>query len=259
LHGGLGAWGEFLAAFGGRRELLSRPLLVFHYPATGSIARSGKFLRNQLRELVPGQVRPTFVCYSAGGLVFRTYAEKLGGAFDRAVFIATPHAGSDLNQLAFLIDLLDFAGLSRRTGFLAAVAQTVADGRGEMKLDLHPDSLFLRYLGRDPRRAARYRIVYGESLTWTEAIGLQLAVRSAARLAAAKLLPRLPGGALHAQAERLFDRLVVPAEILRGDGVVRSRSAILPGVPGPIRLRWNHLALRSEPEVIRHVLDMLHR
>ena len=258
LHGGLGAWGEFLDAFGQRRELLSRPLVVFHYPATGSIARSGKFLRNRMRALVPEQLPLTFVCYSAGGLVFRTYAEKLSGPFERAAFIATPHGGSDLTQLAFLVDILEFVGLSRRTGLLAAVAQTVANGRGEMKQDLHPDSLFLRYLGRNPRLSARYRILYGETLSRAEALALQLSVRSAGRLAASRLLPHLPD-LLQAQAERLFDRLVVPAEILSGDGVVRARSARLPGVPETIRLRRNHLALRSDPEVVRHVLEMIRR
>jgi Zn-dependent protease with chaperone function len=257
LHGGLGAWDEFLDAFGQRRELLSRPLLVFCYPSTGSIARSGKFLFNQVRELVPSQITLAFVCYSAGGLVFRTYAERLDGPFDRAVFIATPHAGSDLTQLAFLVDLLDFAGLLKN-GLPAAVAETVANGRGEMKLDLHPDSLFLRYLGQGLRRAARYRILYGEALNRAEAIALQVAFLSAVRLANKRWVPGLPEGILREQGTRLFSRLTLPAEILRGDGVVRSQSAILPGVPGPIRLRRNHLALRRAPEVIRHVLEMLH-
>ena len=257
LHGGLTAWDEFLDDFGRRRELLSRPLLVFRYPSSGSIARSGKFLENQVRELVPARVTPAFVCYSAGGLVFRTYAERLDGRFDRAIFIATPHAGSDLTRLAFLVDLFDFAGLLK-FGLPVAVAETVANGRGEMKQDLHPDSLFLRYLGRDPRRAARYRILYGEALNRVEAIALQVAFRSAVRLANERWVPGLPEGILREQGVRLFGRLVLPAEILRGDGVVRSRSAILPGVPDPIRLRRNHLALRSAPEVIRHVLEMLH-
>src|ERR1019366_2506443 len=101
-----------------------QPLIVFRYPATGSIARCGKFLANQVRDLVPVQTPLTFVCYSAGGLVFRTYAERLNGSFDRAIFIATPHAGSDLTQLAFLVDLFEFAGLLGK-GFPAAVAETV--------------------------------------------------------------------------------------------------------------------------------------
>ena len=258
LHGGLGAWNEFLDAFGQRRELLSRPLVVFRYPATGSIARSGKLLANQVRDLVPNQTPLNFVCYSAGGLVFRAYAERLDGPFDRAILIATPHAGSDLTQLAFLVDLLEFAGLLGK-GFPVAIAETVAQGRGEMKQDLHPDSLFLRYLGRDARLAARYRIVYGEFLNRTEATALQIGFTSAVRLANKRWVPALPEGILREQGARLFSRLVLPAEILRGDGVVRSQSALLPGVPEPIRLRRNHLALRTAPEVMHHVLELLHR
>ena len=191
LHGGLGAWDEFLDAFGQRRELLSRPLLVFRYPSTGSIARSGKLLVNEVRDRAPDQTPLTFICYSAGGLVFRTYAERLNGPFDRAVLIATPHAGSDLTQLAFLVDLLEFAGVLKN-GLPAAVAQTVSNGRGEMKLDLHPGSLFLRYLGQDARLASRYRIVYGESLNRAEALALQVAFTSAIRVASKRWVPGLP-------------------------------------------------------------------
>ena len=163
-----------------------------------------------------------------------------------------------MTQLAFLVDLFEFAGLLRK-GLPAAIAQTVGKGRGEMKQDLHPDSLFFRHLGQDPRLAARYRILYGEALDRAEALALQVAFASAVRLAEKRWVPGLPEGILRDQGARLLGRLLLPAEVLRGDGVVRSQSALLPGVPDPVRLRRNHLALRGAPEVIRHVLEMLHR
>src|SRR5262249_20274217 len=142
-------------------------------PANGSLARSGLFLAREVKRLVPAPEKVTFICHSAGGLVFRWYAERQGGGFDRAELLAGPNAGRRAAELRLLVDLAAFAGRLRE-GCFAAVSRSVAEGQGEVGLDLRPDSLFLRYLGSDRRRAARYHVYTGTSLDWQQALLLQL-------------------------------------------------------------------------------------
>lgn len=254
LYGTGDSWLPFLRYFGEQKELSNRPLLVFRHPGNGSLARSGHLLWNEMRRVVASPRRAAFVCHSAGGLAFRWYAELLGGAFDRAVILATPHRGSDLTGLKFLLDLLEFAG-SLRLGVTDGVARALAEGRGEITLDLHPDSLFLRRLGAYRRPARRYHVFFGEMLGPVQALALETAFTALRRELEPRLVPFAPEGLARRQAESLLRSLVLPAEIVRGDGVVALTSGRLPGAASNTKLRLPHAAFRSNPEAMRRVLE----
>jgi pimeloyl-ACP methyl ester carboxylesterase len=258
LYGTSESWNAFLATFASQRAVEGRPLLVFRHPGNGSLARSGLLLHRQVTGVIGSPGQATFVCHSAGGLVFRWYAEKLGGAFDRAVLLATPHAGSDLTQLKFLLDVLEFCG-AVRLGLNGGVDLVLAEGRGEIGQDLHPDSLFLRALGRDRAAAKRYHVFYGEWLSPAQARLLQAGFLALSQTLQPRAAPQLPEGLLRRQAERLIAALVLPPEIVKGDGVVSAKSANLPGAGRSTRLPLRHLAFRDDPEAIRLVLESITR
>jgi hypothetical protein len=256
MHGSKTSFAAYLEHFSQEKALAGRPLLVFRHPGNGSLARSALFLSRQVRGVIAEPARTTFICHSAGGLVFRFYAEKLGGAFDRAVILATPHAGSDLTRLKYLADVQEFLGFSLRFGLTEGIARTLAEGRGEIGLDLHPDSLFLRYLGHDRRLAGRYHVFYGEWLRPVQALALQGTFEALRKQLRQRLaLAPLAEGLLRHEAERLVASLVLPPEVLRGDVIVSAASARLPGAARTTRLRLRHLAFRWDPEAIRLVLE----
>lgn len=260
VHGWYGTqetWGAMLRHLGEQKELSDRPLLVFRHPANGSLARSGRFLANQMKLVVAKPEQATFVCHSAGGLAFRWYAEKLSGGFDRAVFLGTPHGGSDLTGLRFVLDLIEFAGGARKLGLGDGVEKLLSEGRGEIGLDLHPDSLFLRGLARNRKLALRYTLVYGEMLGPIKAKALEVGFAAVRAKAEPLLLPAVPEGIGRRQAEKLLAALVLPAEILYGDGVVSTTSARLSGVNKSTKVRLGHLALRSDPEAMKLTLDAI--
>src|SRR5262249_6478839 len=129
-----------------------------------SLAHAGRFLRNEMARVVRAPARASFVCHSAGGLVFRYYAERLGGALDPAPLLGAPHAGSRVQPLEHLADLAEFAR-DLRFGLPRAITATLTEGDGALTPDVQPDSLFLRHLGHDPKLARRYEVVYGNCLT----------------------------------------------------------------------------------------------
>jgi pimeloyl-ACP methyl ester carboxylesterase len=255
MTGGVETFRGLLAAFGKQRELTRRKLLVFRYPGNASLARSGRFLASEVRRAITAANKATFVCHSAGGLVFRYYAERLKSKFEHAVLIATPHAGSDLTQLKFLVDLTEFALGTVARGPVRALATAIPEGKGEIGLDLHPDSLFLRGLGRDRRLAARYHLVVGQYLSPSQALGLRLTFAASRRYLLTRAIPVLPDGVFKTHADRWAGQLRLPLEVLRGDLVVTTVSATLPGAGRVTKLPLHHLTMRTDPKAISVVLD----
>jgi pimeloyl-ACP methyl ester carboxylesterase/Zn-dependent protease with chaperone function len=256
MGGGKGSFRDCLLYFGERRELRSRALLVFRYPGNGSLALAGRFLLDRIRRVLRSPEEATFVCHSAGGLVFRYYAERLAGRFHRAVILGTPHAGSNLTDLKFLVDLARFS--YDLTGGLAnAVRRALPEGRGAIALDLQPDSLFLRHLGRSPRLAGRYHIVYGEYLSAASVLALRSTFLGTRGLLGRWVLGSLAPAAWQAPGKRFLESLRLPEEVLQGDLVVSSSSAGLPGAGRTTRLAVGHLALVSDRQAMRQVLSSL--
>jgi hypothetical protein len=256
VHGMLGGTESlraYLRAFDESPALRGRKPLVFRYPGNGSLARSGLFLAHEVARVVSAPERAHFICHSAGGLVFRYYAEVARGGFDRATLLATPNAGSDLTNLKWLVDLAKFAG-GLGGGLTAALDRAVHEGRGEIALDLHPDSLFLRHLGRAPGLAARYHVYSGQYLSAAQGLALLAGFRAARRLVEERWVSRLEPKAQR-RARRWLEGLRVPQEVLLGDLAVTARSALLPGAGKVTRTRLHHQALKTDAGLIREVLE----
>ncbi len=154
---------DFFSFLQAEKAVAGRPLLLFRCPNNDSLARNALFLERELARVGVAPEKAAFVCHSAGGLVFRWYAEKRQGRFDQAFLLATPHLGSAMTALKHLVDVAVFAGMLN-LGLPAAIAQTLPEGRGQISYDLQPDSLFFRFLGYDARLAARYQVFYGRCL-----------------------------------------------------------------------------------------------
>ena len=88
-------------------------LFAFQYPADDSLARSSQFLRREVQRVFASAKQIDFVVHSAGGLVFRWYAEVASGEFLRATFLGTPHLGSDLSHLRRLLEVVSDQRRSR--------------------------------------------------------------------------------------------------------------------------------------------------
>ncbi|HUG93258.1 MAG TPA: M48 family metalloprotease [Planctomycetaceae bacterium] len=231
-------------------------LLGFQYPGDASLARAARALTREMAAFGDDARRLDFVGHSAGGLVFRWYAEIEGGEFRQAIFEGTPHGGSDLARLREYLEVQQFVG-DLRLGFREAIENVAADGDGQIGHDLQPDSLFLRFLDRGQRDATRYAIFRGHRFDGRRAVLLRsstAALRSALRRASPENL-RL--GPLQEQTDRWIDRIKVPPEIHNGDLAVTLDSAALPGVSRIETVPASHHKLQQDPAVIAAVAAMV--
>ncbi|MCH8922295.1 MAG: alpha/beta fold hydrolase [Planctomycetes bacterium] len=233
-------------------------ILALSYPNDGSLARSGKFLKREIDRVCPGAKHIDFVGHSAGGLVFRHYAEVERGRFRRAVFLGTPHAGSDLARLRDLLEPKQFFG-DLPLGYPKALERTIVDGRGQMAFDLQPDSLFLRHLNAAEKvtRPDDYHIFRGRALSERKAALLRFSVAFARRRLNKSLKKIEDKPQRHAAAKLLIERLRLPAEITRGDLAVTLDSAALKGVKSVETHKLNHAQLYKDEKVIESVVELI--
>jgi pimeloyl-ACP methyl ester carboxylesterase len=232
------------------------PILGFLYPNDESLARSARFLKRELHRVCGTAEQVDFVCHSAGGLVVRYYAEREAGGLRRAVFLGTPHAGSRLSELGAFLEmgqLVEKADL----GFPETLRSAIMDGRGQMGIDLKPDSLFLRDLNGGEPRAEHYAVIRGRAVRATSGLAFRTlhgAAIVALKQGAARLnVPEL----LRAMVLQKVDSWSLPEEILRGDLAVSLDSAGLEGVRRTETLPLNHVRLTRAAEAIDTVLEML--
>lgn len=234
-------------------------ILGFQYPNDASLARSGKFLKREVDRVYESSAGADFVCHSAGGLVFRDFAEVEGGRFHKAVFVATPHSGSALSRLRFLLEAKQFVG-DLDLGYARAVEQTLVDGKKQMGYDVEPDSLFLRYLNRDrgtEKLRQRYAVMRGRAIKQPYA-ALTAATLAAGRTALRRKVQNSDKPETAKQvALRWIDRLELPKEITRGDLAVSLDSAALAGVTHVSTFRLNHVQLPRHPAVIEAIGEFL--
>jgi pimeloyl-ACP methyl ester carboxylesterase len=254
-----GVWQGMLTRFAEEtaKESTPRRLFAFQYPADDSLARSGKFLQRELKRVCGSARQIDFVVHSAGGLVFRWYAEVERGEFRRAVFLGTPQQGSDLARLRGLLEAVQFLG-DISLGFDAALQKAILDGRGQMTFDLAPNSLFLSYLNseRPDSRRDQYAIHRGKALSSTRSLVLRTSV-DAARAALNRRLKKDQEPLLSAFGSTALDALTVPPEVYDGDRCVTSDSALFKGVTSIETHSLSHTALPRDPGVISQVLKRL--
>ena len=238
------------------KEAPSVPLLLFRYPNDDSLAHAAAFLKREVTRVVVAPERLVFVGHSAGGLVVRAYAEKFGGRCEHAVFLGTPHRGSNLAGAKFIVDLAGFVPALRK-GIPEAVDESIREGEGQIGHDVQPDSLFLRWLGDAPGTAP-YHSHAGQYLGKVARTGLMEAFPMA-RTAAKTLLEakvRRPAWVREAVLARV-DALTLPEELTDGDGVVSVASATAAGPKPKTWPKQHHLSLTGDEAIVQDVAALL--
>ncbi len=234
-------------------------ILGFQYQHDESLSRSGMFLKREIKRVFKANTPADFVCHSAGGLVFRYYAEIEKGPFRRAFFQGTPHTGSDLAKLRPLIEAKQFLG-DLGLGYDPALERAIRDGRGQVTFDLQPGSLFLRYLNRPGSKIDRERyVVYrGRAVKPAQALLLSSALSIARGAMKRSLAKQRPKKSMLAKLTRsAVDNLKLPAEVLRGDLAVTLESAALEGVKTVHTYPLKHRELPRHVDVIQHLVPQL--
>ena len=224
-------------------SLDGRRILLLQYPNDAAISRSGRYLAQLIKRM---NLRPRdadFICYSAGGLVFRWYAEVEEGMFHQSIFIGTPHHGTPLARVAGLLEIVD--ALSGQ----GSLDELTADGLGEITQDLQPGSLCLTYLNGMPKDTrSRYHSVRG-LLPGTSETALPR---------------RLPSPALDCDARWHQPLNCTPlslpqlfASSLSGDLVVSATDGKLDDVATDTAFNLTHLQLLTAPSVRQRIADIL--
>lgn len=263
MHGGTDSFEELLAARGMQRHLRSRSVLLLRYPNNGSLSRSARFLSNEVERTGLNARKAIFICHSAGGLVFRCYAEKLGGRFDRAVFLSTPHHGSSLTSLKAIADLREIIVDLKKFGILETMADILTEGNGYLIHDVQPESLFLDYLGEKPELRKRYYNHYGHYLQGKRGAILRATLKSAvplSKVVLTRLVKKKARSELFLDSGiRAIRSIRLPKEILEGDLIVSTDSARLPGCQIDKEWKAHHSSIKTKKEVHKAILQVLDR
>jgi pimeloyl-ACP methyl ester carboxylesterase len=258
FHGSTRTFREYLQIFVQQPELRPRKLLVFRYPNNASLSRCGQFLHNEMRRAVAAPEKAVFVCHSAGGLVFRWYAEVRKNLFDRAILLSTPNEGSSLTSLKYLADLGAIVDELKMNG-PGALARMIPEGEGQIIYDVHGDSLFLRYLGHNAELAKRYHVFSGDFLRPLQVAALGTGIAAAKRVLKNRVLPHIESAVLRRQSLRWIDRWHLPREISHGDLVVSVQSALLKDAGRSTRTHLNHEEFKTDEQVIREVMESIRK
>ena len=252
----LETWTEVLALIAADPELAKRPVIGFHYPGDGSLTRAAHALQRLIRERKTPISQADFICHSAGGLVFRYYAEVLKGPYRRAILVATPHQGSNLAKLRPLLEVAQFA-YDLRLGYSEALRRTLLDGDEQITFDLEPGSLFLRYLTEQGGDHSRYLLIRGQVLGPVASFAVTQAANQMRSRIVRMLAKSDVNDPLQSHMNATIQQLTLPPEILDGDLIVATPSAILPDVREDVTLKFSHDDLIHKPEAVETIVEML--
>jgi pimeloyl-ACP methyl ester carboxylesterase len=256
FRGDMQTFRAYVRAFADDRDLSRYKLLVFRYPNNAGLERSGQFLVNEMRRVVAAPEKTVFVCHSAGGLVFRWYAEIRKQPFDRAVLLSTPNDGTNMTSLKYLADVSTFFDEWKNNG-PGALARMLPEGEGQLVLDVSRDSLFLHYLGQNADLAQRYHVFSGEYMRPAALLAMEAGLVAGKRVLLNRLLPRMDSTVLRRQIQRRIEKMRIPAEITRGDLVVSADSALLKNAGHSTRTALNHEQFKTDENVIEDVTNSL--
>ena len=231
----------------------------FRYPNDQGVDRSAEYLAKHWPTL--DSTRPAaLIGHSMGGLVAREFVSRWrhpvdapalveGAPVAGVVLAGTPNHGSEWARLRIWLELRDqFASLSEREFSLFAALR---DGTGEAKIDLRPESDFLRTLNARPWPASVPVIIIAARLlpqTETFVDGLEVI---ADEVGSAPLDARL-----HEWWSSLGSQI--------GDGAVSLESTQLPNLAPPIIVDASHRTMLHrlfpddpEPPAIAPILTTL--
>jgi pimeloyl-ACP methyl ester carboxylesterase len=233
-------------------EFAGRPFVSMHYPGDGSLTQAAHALTRELAEHVPQAGAADYIGHSAGGLIFRYYAEMLGGGFHRAVLVGVPNRGSDMAALRPLVELLQFFK-EVKLGYSEAMQRTILDGEEQIGFDLAPGSLFLKYLDGGEPRAERYVVLRGQAGGPLAQIGFKVA-QAELHHHLDRLASRNPR---QGEFSEFIKRVVFPNEVIDGDLVVTLHSAALPGADRVETVPTWHNNLIHHPNAVRVLAELV--
>ena len=122
-----GCYLDLARALADDRSFREHRLLGLQYPGDVGLARAGMFLHRELSESLDANVKPDFVCHSAGGLVVRFHCELKGGAHRQIILQGTPNHGSDWATLRPVVEMKQFVG-DLQEGYSQAIENAILDG-----------------------------------------------------------------------------------------------------------------------------------
>ena len=241
----------------------------FTYPNDQPISRSAKLLCKELEQLwMLGVRRVTLITHSMGGLVSRElltsqqcYAADGSGhatrpEVTRLIMVAPPNHGSAMAKLRFLGELRE--QVERVISGDGGLLDGVFDGAGQAKVDLLPDSEFLKSLNaRDLPANVSFTIIAGRRSPMTKEMVNRL--RSDVELAR-------PESSVHVELDPFLEEF---SQFTDGvsDGLVTVESTRLMGIEDHIIVDGNHMTMirnltntsQRIPPAIPHLLDRLKR
>ena len=239
-------------------------LLVFRYPNNQSLSRSGQFLTTEINRVFKDSKKVQFICHSAGGLVFRHYAEINNGSYGNAFFIGTPHKGSDIIKFKFLIDTNEFVIGFGHGGLPKTISDTIPEGRGEIGFDLQPGSLFLSYL--DSRKSTQKNyLIFNSNYTGLPGgtkykamiYGLENYLLPEVKKILKERAEQIGSPLLKKWALEAITQLEIPDEIKNGDLAVTINSSKIGEAKVVTRNGLNHIEIVSDAKVIADIIKKI--
>ena len=240
---------------------------LMHYPNDQPVVASTRLFFEELKELRQvGIQRISIVAHSMGGLVSREMLTNPDFAYERAArdgqvpavdsltMVGTPNHGSQLARFRVLAEFRDH--WTRITKGEASWLGFILDGAGEAKIDLLPESQFLKELNARPHPdGLDQMVIAGITSPWTEGEIKNLLVR---------LNEQMPENS-HAQINALGDQLISMTHGL-GDGLVTVESTRLDGIPHRT-VKGTHLSMirnitqesQRTPPVVPIIVDRLRK
>ncbi|AKS41854.1 serine aminopeptidase domain-containing protein [Wenzhouxiangella marina] len=125
--------------------------IEFRYPNDQAVSESADLLAMHW-EALPANRPVVLLGHSMGGLVIRDFVTRSGPSWSAGpqlagvLMLGTPNQGSDWARLRVWLELRDRLGDDEQGDF--ALFAGLRDGTGAAKIDLRPDSHFLRELNR---------------------------------------------------------------------------------------------------------------
>jgi hypothetical protein len=260
IHGmesSLAVFNPMVQAFAEDPVLRDREILGFQYPGDDSLARSAKFLINEVARTAIDLRNAQAICHSAGGLILRNYVEVDRRPLRSAYFLGTPHGGSNLAALQAFLEASQFLG-SLRLGYDQALASTIRDGHGQISHDLLPDSLFLSHLNtsRNPPDC-RYVVFRGRAVTAFQAMLMTQTSRAAKGALEAMITTSADQDVPLDVARAAIGLLDIPEEISNGDLCVTCERATLKTAAKTHDYPVNHTMLPRDQTVINDLIETL--
>ena len=264
LRGNENAFKDFFEIALLSKELKGKDIFVFRYPNNQSLYRSGEFFSNEIKRVFKNSEKAVFICHSAGGLVFRYFSEIKKGEFNKAYFLGTPNAGSEMIKLKFLLDINEFVLIGGKSGIPTAIRESFPEGSGEISSDLQSGSLFLSFLKSesvDFKKQGDYTVFksfyFSSFVSKAAIIGLETVFLPQVKAELLKRIEKISSPLIKKWANQIVDKLLIPDEIKKGDLAVTLDSAKIALAKEQTINGVHHIGLLSDKKVVDLVIKEL--